>query len=204
MDISTLENAWQKQIVTSGDIPADMVTARMKREVAIAQRRIRGGIILAAFVLFIGWAVTIVSHVTEIKAFTPVSLVADAVSFVLFVVFFIRAFRSARAVRREIEMLGSTLRESVAATRNTVELQIENVRLAAYAIPLVVAISAWLFVAKYLAGDLPAFGAAMSIAVSVALAAAIGGAIWHRYLTQLAPYRHELREMLHSIDGDSV
>ena len=62
MDISTLENAWQKQIVTSGDIPADMVTARMKREVAIAQRRIRGGIILAAFVLFIGWAVTIVSH----------------------------------------------------------------------------------------------------------------------------------------------
>ena len=202
MDISTLEKAWQKQIVTSGDMPADLVAARMKREVAIAQRRIRGGIVLAAFVMFTGWTVAIVAHITSIKAFTPVSLVADAVSFVLFVAFFILAFHSARAVRREIEMMGGTLQESVAATHHTVELQIENVRIGGYAIPVVVAISAWLFVVKYLAGDLPAFGAAVGIAFSVAIGAAIGGAIWHRYRTQLVPRRKELREMLHSIDGD--
>ena len=202
MDISTLERAWQQQIVTSGDLPAELVAARLKREVAIAQRRIRGGIALAAFVLFTGLAVSIAGHITAIKPFTPVSLVADAVSLALIIAFFIRAFRSAQAVRSEIEMLGGTLRESVAATLRTVELQIANGRIAGYAIPLVIAISAWLFVAKYLAGDLPAFGAVMSIAISAAIGAAISGAIWHHYWTQLVPRRKELREMLHSIEGE--
>jgi len=83
-----------------------------------------------------------------------------------------------------------------------VELQIENVRIAGYAIPVVVAISAWLFVVKYLAGDLPGFGAAMSIVLSAAIGTAIGGAIWHRYWTQLFPRQKELREMLHSIHSE--
>jgi hypothetical protein len=203
MDFSTLEKAWRKQRVTGGDAPAEMIAARMKREVAIAHRRIRGGIVLAALVLFTGWGVTIVSHVTSIKRVTPISLVADAVSLVLFVVFFIRAFQSEQVVRREIEMLGGTLRESVAAALRTVELQIENGRIFAYAIPLVMAISAWLFVAKYLAGDLPGFGAAVGVVSSAAIAAAIGGAIWHRVWTQLVPRRKELREMLHALDGEA-
>ena len=37
---------------------------------------------------------------------------------------------------------------------------------------------------------------------AAAIGAAIGGAIWHRYWTQLVPRRKELREMLHSIDGE--
>src|SRR5688572_1296538 len=106
MDISTLERTWQQQIVASGDQPAELVAARLKREVAIARRRIRGGIVLAAFVLFTGWALAIVGHITSIKTYTSISLLADAVSFLLFLAFFIQAFRSARAVRSEMQMLG--------------------------------------------------------------------------------------------------
>ena len=78
---------------------------------------------LAAFVLFIGWAVTIVAHFTSIKPLTPAGLIAQTVNSILLVIFPIRAFRSARTVRNEMEMMGGTLRESVGATLRAGELQ---------------------------------------------------------------------------------
>src|SRR5262245_51655409 len=126
MNFEALESAWQKQSVSGSGEPTEQIAARMKREVAIARRRIRGGIALAAFVLFIGWAVTITAHITSIKLLTPVALLGQVVNVILFVLFFIRAFRSARAVRMEMETMGGTLRESVGATLRTVELQIQN------------------------------------------------------------------------------
>jgi hypothetical protein len=46
MDLNALERAWQKQTVTGGGKPAESVAARMKREVAVAQRRIRTGVLV--------------------------------------------------------------------------------------------------------------------------------------------------------------
>ena len=94
MNFEALESAWQKQTVTGSHEPAEQVAAQMKREVAIAQRRIRGGIALAAFVLFIGWAVTLAAHITSIKSLTPVALLGQVVNVMLFVLFFIQIGRA--------------------------------------------------------------------------------------------------------------
>src|SRR5215207_952624 len=91
MDFNVLERAWQKQVVTDADQPAELVVGRMKREVAVAQRRIRGGMILAALVLFIGWAVTIVAHYTSIKPSTPVAIIAHTLDSILLILFLVRA-----------------------------------------------------------------------------------------------------------------
>jgi hypothetical protein len=201
MDFRELERAWQTQIVTGQEEPAASVLARLKHELATARRRIRGGIVLAAFVLFTGWTVSITAHMTSVKLFTPVALVADAVNGFLFAAFFVRAFRSAQAVQREMKMMGRTLAESLSATLRTVELQIANARLAGYAIPIVVAINASLLVAKYLAGDIPAFGATTGVTGMVAFGAVIGAAVWHRYRTRLLPCREELRETLRALQS---
>jgi hypothetical protein len=203
MNFSALEKTWRKQVVVGGGEPAELVAARLKREVASAQRRIRGGIVLAAFVLFLGWIVTIATHITSIKSLTSVALLAHAVNAILFVLFFARALRSARAVRSEIKMMGGTLRESLSATLRTVELQMENARIAGYAIPTVVAIHTGLFVAKYLARDLPGFGVAVSGLSMAVFGAVIGSAVWHRYRTHLAPRREELREILRALRSET-
>jgi hypothetical protein len=195
MDFNALERAWQKQVVTGGDEPAELVMGRMESEVAIAQRRIRGGMILAAFVLFLGWAVTIVAHFTLIKPLTPVALIAQMVSSVLLILFLVRAARSTQAVRNEMEMMGGTLRESVGATLRVLELQIQNARIAGYVIPAVAAIAGGLFLVKYLAKDIPGIGAAMGSVFLAIFGAVIGAGIWHRYRTYLAPRREELREI---------
>ncbi|GEM_PF-5809690 len=199
MNFEALEKAWQKQIVAGGTLPSEATAARLRREVAGAQRRIRGGIALAAFVWFTGWAVTIAAHFTSIKPLTPVAALADVVNALLLILFFVRAFRSARAVRNETAALGGTMRESVNATLRTVELQINNARIAGFAIPIVIAINAWMCIAKYLAGDLPGFGAAVGSAFLAGFGTVIGAAIWHRYRMHLAPRRGELRAMLQTL-----
>ncbi|TAK98616.1 MAG: hypothetical protein EPO07_11725 [Verrucomicrobia bacterium] len=200
MNFEVLENAWQKQTVTGGGEPADAVATRLKREVEIAQRRIRGGIALVTCVLLTGWTVAIVGHITAIKRFTPVGLIAEVVYFILVVAFLVRAFRSARVVRNEMAMMGGTLPESLGATLRTVELQIQNARIAGYAIPIVVGVCIWLFVAKYLAGELPGFGAVAGSVFMAFFGAVIGVIIWRRYRTQLAPRREELEEMMQALD----
>jgi hypothetical protein len=203
MNFEALEKEWQKQIVTGGTLPSEATAARLKREVASAQRRIRGGITLAAFVWFSGWAVTIAAHFTSIKPITPIAAFADVVNALLLVLFFVRAFRSARAVRNETSALGGTVRESISATLRTAELQINNARIAGFAIPIVIAINAWMCIAKYLAGDLPGFGAVVGSAFMAGFGTVIGAIIWYRYRMNLAPRREELREMLRTLgNGD--
>jgi hypothetical protein len=203
MDFNVLQTAWQKQVVTGADEPAERVMGRLKSEVAVAQRRIRGGMILGASVLFIGWAVTLVARFTSIKPLTAVALVAHTVNSILLILFLIRASRSARAVRNEMEMMGGTVRESAGATLRAVELQIQNARIAGYAIPAVVATAGWLFLAKYLARDIPGFGAAVGSAFMAISGALIGAVIWHRYRTHLAPRREELRQMLRALGREN-
>ncbi len=87
---------------------------------------------------------------------------------------------------------------SVAATLRTVELQITNTRIAGYAIPVVIAINAWLLAAKYFAGEIPDFGALIGITFMTVFGTVIGAAIWHRYQTHLSPYRIELIEEMQS------
>jgi hypothetical protein len=202
MDFRELERAWQTQVVTGPEEPAAPVLARLKHELATARRRIRGGIALAAFVLFTGWTVSITAHLTSIKLFTPVALAADAVNGFLFAAFFVRAFRSAQAVQKEMKMMGGTLAESLSATLRTVELQMANARLAGYAIPIVVAINASWLVAKYFAGDIPDYGAAAGVISMVAFGAVIGAAVWHRYRTRLLPCRKELRETPRAVQSE--
>jgi hypothetical protein len=89
--------------------------------------------------------------------------------------------------------------ESLAATLRTVELQITNARIAGYAIPVVVAINAWLLVTKFFAGEIPDFGALIGIALMTVFGAVIGAAIWHRRRTYLSPRRNELIEGMQAI-----
>jgi hypothetical protein len=200
MDINFLEKTWQTQTVTGNRESTEAVVARLKGEVTTARRRIRGGIALVAFVLVAGWIVSIVGHITAIKRLTPMGLVAEALYSILAAAFFVRAFRSARVVREENALMGGTLRESLAATLRTVELQIQNARIAGGVIPIVVAICVWLFFAKGLMGELRGFAVAASSAFTVTFGAAIGLIIWHRYRTHLLPRAAELKETLQSLD----
>ena len=203
MNLETMERAWQKQIVIASKEPVESVAARMKHEVTVAQRRIRGGIVLAAFVLFTGWAVTLVTHITRIKPLTPVTVTGEIVSFILFLAFFIRAFHSARIVQREAEMLGGTLHESVGAVLRTIELQIENARIAGCAIPVVVGLSSWMFAVKYLSGEFPGFGVVVGTASTALSGAVIGAIVWRRHRTHLVPHREELRELLQTLKEEN-
>ena len=157
---------------------------------------------LATSVLFLAWAVGITCHVVGIKILTPIELAAHGVNFLLFAAFLFRAVRSARVVRSEREAMSGTLRESLTGTLRTTELQIENVRIAAWAIPAVVAINAWLALAKYFAGEFPGLGVIVGTASMTVLGAAIGGAFWHRHRTHLVPLRRELIERLRGLESE--
>jgi hypothetical protein len=200
MNLEMLEKTWREQVVRGANEPAPAIAARLQREVAAARRRIRGGIVLAAGVLFLGWATAIAAHVLGIKTLTPLALAASGVQGLCFAAFIWRAFRSLQAVRREQEMMTGTLRESLTAASRTVEVQIENARIAAWAIPVFVAVNAWLCVTKYLAGELPDFGVIAGTALMVLLGAAIGAAAWHRYRTHLLPLREEVAGKLRALE----
>lgn len=196
MDVNLLEKTWGEQIVAPPAVPVATVIARLEREVRSAQRRFRGAMVIAVTLLVLGWITTLAAHFTGFKAITPLTLVSQIVGSALYVALLVRARQSARAVRNEITHVGGTLRESVAATLRTVDLQIENARLAAVVIPLVVGISGWLFLARYLAGEIPGFSAALGSGGVALLGTMIGGAIWHRTRTVLVPRRRELTARL--------
>ncbi len=204
MDFDLLEKTWRQQIVTAGNEPTEAIVARLKDEVAVTRRRIRGGISLVALVLLTGWTVAIVGHITSIKRLTAVGLIAEAVYTILAVAFFVRAFHSARIVQEQNVMMGGTLRESATAALRTFELQIQNARIAGYSIPIIIAVCIWLFVSKHLAGDLRASAVMMASAFTVVFGATIGAIIWHRYRTHLLPRYNELAKTLHALDqGES-
>jgi hypothetical protein len=200
MNLEVLETAWRRQVVRGADEPAPVIAARLEREVAVAHRRIRGGLVLAASVLFLGWATAIVTHVLGIKTLTPLALAGNGLQCVFFAAFLWRARRSLQVVRREQEMMGGTLRESLMAAERTVEVQIDNARIAAWAIPVFVAVNAWLLAAKYFAGEFPDYGVIAGTALMVLLGAAIGAAAGHRYRTHLIPMREELAGKLRALD----
>jgi hypothetical protein len=203
MNFETLEKAWGKQTVTAAAVPVETVIVRLKGEVQSARRRFRGAMVMAVGLLLLGWAVTLAAHVTGIKTITALGFIAQVVGSALYVALLLRARYSDQVAREEIAQMGGTLRASIAATLRTVELQIQNARLAANAIPLVVAITAWLYLAKYFAGEFPDFGVVWGTAATAVLGLLIGAAIWHRYRTQLAPRRAELRETLRTLEAET-
>lgn len=203
MDLKALEKMWDQQTVTGAPPPADVLIVGLKREVRHVRRRIRGGIVLVAAVLALGWTLMAVAYLTGLKRVAPIDLIAETTGFVLYVAFFVRAVRSARVVREAEAALGGTLRESLDATLRTVNVQIENARLAVIVIPAVVAISGVLFTAKCLNGNIPRVGAISGTAFIAVLGAAIGAAFWHRYRTRLLPQRDELSAALRSLEDTS-
>jgi hypothetical protein len=204
MKLDELENLWARQTLRGEPPRAAALIAEMKREVQGARRRIWGGIVLVGVLLALDLVLATAAHVSAVKRVSPVGFATEVTFFALYALFFVRAFRSARAVRRELAALGGTARESIAAALRTVELQLENARIAAYAIPAVVAICGWLFFAKYLAGELHGIAVAFGCTFMALLGLGIGGAIWHRCRTRLRPRRAELRERLHALEHESA
>ena len=200
MDLSLLEQAWEKQTIAARAVPVATVIARLETEVRSAQRRARGAMVIAVSLLVLGWITTFAAHLTGIKTITPLTLISQVIGSALYVALLVRARQSARAARSEIAHVSGTLRESIAATLRTVELQIQNARIAAVAIPLVVAIGGWLFLARFLAGEIPGFSATLGSGFVAVFGAMIGGAIWHRYRTVLAPRSRELNETLSTLE----
>jgi hypothetical protein len=200
MDLNLLEQAWNKQTVAAPAVPIAPVIARLEIEVRSAQRRFHGAMVIAVSLLLLGWTMTIAAHLGGIKTLTPLTLVSQVVGSALYTALLLRAKQSARATRLEIAHLGGTLRESMTATLRTIELQIQNASIAAVAIPIVVAVSGWLFLAKYFAGEMPGFGAVFGSGFVAVLGAMIGGAFWHRYRTVLAPRRRELSATLSALE----
>jgi hypothetical protein len=203
MDINTLEEMWNQQALVGGAQPAEAAIARMNSEIRHAQRRVRGGIVLAAFVLALGWVLLLVAYLAGIKRLSAIDLVSEGIGFALYVAFFARAGQTLRAIRASETAMGGTLRDSTVAVLRTVEVQIENGRIAAVAMPAVIVVSAALFAAKYFAGTLPGAGAVIGSLITVSVGAAIGAAMWRRHRTHLAPRRTELQAELRAIEEAS-
>lgn len=199
MDFNSLEKLWQGQTVTGTPPPTAALIADLQRDVHSAQRRFRGAIVIAVSLLVLEWLGALAAHFTALKLLTPVAILAHLVFSALYVALLLRALHSAAMARREIAHLGAPLPASLAATLRTLDLQLQNARLAAVAIPVVVAIAASLFLVKFFAGEIPARGATIGCVFVVILGALIGAAIWHRARTVLRPRRAELHALLHSL-----
>jgi predicted PurR-regulated permease PerM len=86
---------------------------------------------------------------------------------------------------------------------HTVELQIQNARIAAYALAFVPALGIWMMLAKYFAGEFPLHGVIWGAVAIAAFATMIGAAVWHRYRTKLVPRRTELRDTLRKLESEA-
>jgi hypothetical protein len=203
MDFDTLEKVWEKQTVIGAPASAEAMAARWQREIRSARRRFYGMIVMAGGLLILEWMLAIVAHVTGIRPFTALGLVAHVSGSVFYLGWLVLAIRSARAVQREIKTMSGTLRESLGASLRTVELQVSNYRVAAYALPLAVLVTALVSVAKFRSGVLPAVGAATATGFMVAFVAVVALALWRRYRAELNPRRQELKQMLSSLAPDS-
>jgi hypothetical protein len=201
MNFEALEKTWDQQTV--GCAPdAAAVAAQLERDVRAAQRRFRGGVVLAAGLLTLSWLTAIGAHVSGIKSLTPLETAAHAAGSAFYLLWLVLAVRSARAVRREQQAAGGTTREATEASLRVIALQLRNYRVAAGSLPLAVAIAGVLSVLKYRAGELHGTGAVATTAFVAAIAAIAGAALWHRYRTSLRPRREELRGLLREMERE--
>lgn len=199
MNFDALEKAWGQQTV--GDAPdAAVVAEQLERDLRSARRRFRGAIALAAGLLALSWLVALGGHVSGIKALTPLELAAHAVGSAFYLLWLVLAVRSARAVRREQRAAGGTTREAAEASLRVIALQIENYRVAAWSLPLAVAVAGILSGMKYRAGELHGIGAVATTLFVALLVGVAGAALWHRHRTALRPRREELRRRLREME----
>lgn len=203
MNFEELEKVWEKQVIAGPSPAADHLVAEMRRDVATAQRRVRGGIIVVALAFAVSWLIAVGGHLAGIKLFTVVSIVAQLTFTALFVLFLIRARHTARVIQSETIAMGQNLRESTAATVRTIDVQVANAKIALMAIPLVVGVVAWLSLALYLSGSSKGIAVTANIALTMVVGTVMGAAVAYRWRRHLDPRRAELRSLLRELDSNA-
>jgi hypothetical protein len=201
MNLEDLEKTWTTQAVTGPTVNATEVAARLERELHSAQRRFTGMIVMAAGLLLLGWTMATLAHLTGIKRLTLLETTAHVTGSAFYLGWLALAVRSKRAVQREAAMLGGTTRDSAAASLRVVGLQIANYRIAAWSLPLAVAVAALLALAKFNRGELRGWGAVAAAAFVALLAGIAGAAMGRRYRRELKPRREKLRRTLGELGG---
>ncbi len=201
MNFDALEKAWGQQAV-GGAADAAMVAEQLERDLYGARRRFRGAIALAAGLLALSWLVALGGHFSGIKSLTHLELAAHATGSAFYLLWLVLAVRSARAVQRERRHVGATTRDAAEASLRVIALQIGNYRIAAWSLPLAVAVAGVLSALKYQGGELHGAGAAASAAFVAVLAMIAGAALWHRHRTMLQPRREELRGLLREMERE--
>ena len=202
MKLDDLEHAWAQHAPGPGSPASPAVVTRLRREADAAARRFRGMMVMAALLLFLGWAVTLFAHLTGLKRFTLLQAATQLAGSAFYLTWWVIALRSKRAVARERELMGGTMRDSLGASLRTVRLQIQNYRIAGFVLPLAVLVTSALSFAKARAGELPPFGSLLSLLLLAALALIVGVAMWVRYRRELRPRRDELERELQAMDAD--
>jgi len=200
MNFNELEKTWDRQTVTAENaLIAASLSKRLNSDIRHERRRVLGGIVVVAFAVLVGWIVTIGFHFAGIAPINRMTVISLSIGTIIDAAFFILAIRSARRIQSELKASTGTLANSASASLRTIESRMDDTRLAAYGLPLVVVANAALCLVKYSTGDLPGFSALIgAIAVGIFLGAILA-AMWWRYRTHLLPRRTELQELLASL-----
>ena len=202
MKLDELEHLWRRHASEPrGPIPAAAIQ-RLRDEADAAARRFRGMMVMAALLFFLGWAVSLLAHVSAVKRLTTLQAATLLIGSAFYIVWWTIALRSRRAVLRERERMGGTVHESLEASWRTVRLQIQNYRIAGALLPLAVVATAALSFAKTRAGELPLVGAWVSTLAMAAAALIVGISMWVRYVRELRPRRAELERALQGMEAD--
>lgn len=200
MTLDDLQSAWRRLAPRDGAAPAPDRLARLRREADAATRRFRGMIVLAMLLFVLGWVSSVGAHVAGLKPLTGLQVATQIIGSVFYLAWGAIAVRSKRAVGRERERMGQTMRDALAASLRTVRLQIQNYRLAGVTLPLAIAATAALSYAKVRAGELPAIGAFVSTCAVGIIALIAGLAMARRYMRDLRPRSKALESELQELE----
>lgn len=201
MTLEDLENVWVRHAPSGGQVPSPGMVARLRHEADAATRRFNGMVVMAVLLFLIGWTAIIGAHYAGLKRFTVLQAATQVAGSAFYLLWGAIALRSKRAVARERERMGGTVRDSLEASARTVRLQIQNYRIAGGTLVVAVAVTAVLSLAKVQAGELPELGALASTAVVGCGAIGVGVAMWWRHVRELRPRSEELARELSAMQS---
>lgn len=201
MNFDQLEKTWSRQTVAGNRGFARALQQLLVAEVQQRRNSIRRVVGIGAFVLLVGWAVTLAAHFTGIRSLNAITLSVLVVGVIVDAAIAVPAYLSWRRVQREAAHLGETLLASMRHSLGVVEWQIRNCRLLSYGFPAACVVGVLSLVLEYCTHNLPARGLVAGSAMTLVFTVAIVATVQRYQRRELLPRRDELREQLAALEA---
>jgi membrane protease YdiL (CAAX protease family) len=201
MNFNELEKAWGQQTVTGNRGIARALQQLLITEIQQRKNSIRRVVGIGAFVLVVGWAVTLAAHFTGIRPLNAVTLSVLIAGVIVDAAICVPAYLSWRRVQREAAHMGETLLASMRRSLGVVEWQIRNCTLLSYGLPAAGVVGVLSMVLEYFTHHLPARGLVAGSALTLVFTVALVATVQRYQRRELLPRRDELREQLAALEA---